>query len=111
MSRRPVSPYRPGRVIQPDDDPRMVAAIIWLCRNRIRFVRVTAHQLKIADLSFYPVKGTIYRDGDAGALPQRGLPSLQDLLRSRGCDQPDVGHGGTDAPPVAERTLQSSLQL
>jgi len=63
-----------------DDSPAMRAALRWLTQAGLRFTRPTRYQLKIGALSFYPDKGTLYRDGDRQALPERGLPALQSLL-------------------------------
>jgi hypothetical protein len=74
--------YPRGRVFDVvTDHPAMIEAVVWLCRERIPFVRVSPHQLKIGrTLSFYPVKGAIVLDGQR-PLPQRGLPALKALLR------------------------------
>ena len=64
----------------PDDSPAMRAALHWLTQAGVVFTRPTRYQLKIGPLSFYPDKGTLYRDGDRQALPDRGLPALQRLL-------------------------------
>lgn len=57
----------------PDDTDEMRDAIKALNGNGIRFFRLTRHQLKSGDISFYPSKGSIYRDCDDGALEERGL--------------------------------------
>jgi hypothetical protein len=67
-------------ITYPDDSPAMQAALRWLTQAGLRFARPTRYQLKIGPLSFYPDKGTLYRDGDRQALPERGLPALQALL-------------------------------
>jgi hypothetical protein len=73
--------YPKGHVLQRNDDPAMVEAIVWLSRQRIAFARVSPYQLKIGpSLSFYPVKGTLRYDGEP-ALPVRGLSALQALLK------------------------------
>lgn len=64
-----------------NDIPEMRETIATLHREKISFARKTPFQLKICDLGFYPGKGTIYRDGDLQALPERGLDSLLKLLR------------------------------
>ncbi len=47
----------------------------------VRRPRGSAYQLKVAaDLSYYPDKGTIFRDGAREAMPQRGLASLVQIL-------------------------------
>ena len=64
----------------PDDSPAMRAALHWLTQAGVVFTRPTRYQLKIDPLSFYPDKGTLYRDGNRQTLPERGLPALQALL-------------------------------
>ena len=78
MSRTPRSATTP--ITDPDDSPAMQTALRWLTQAGLRFTRPTRYQLKIGALSFYPDKGTLYRDGDRQALPERGLPALQHLL-------------------------------
>jgi hypothetical protein len=42
-------------------------------------------QIKVtANLSYYPAKGTIYRDGDRRPMPIRGVDALIDHLRETG---------------------------
>src|SRR5215218_8723195 len=77
-----------------DDSPAMRAALRWLTQAGLRFTRPTRYKLKIGALSFYPDKGTLYRDGDRQALPERGLPALQCLL-----DQPRPVHRPDRSPP------------
>src|SRR5690349_16467845 len=71
---------RPTPTTYPDDSPAMQAALGWLTQAGLRFTRPTRYQLKIGALSFYPDKGTLSRDGNRQALPDRGLPALQALL-------------------------------
>lgn len=80
MSRFLSSPYLRGRVIQPDDDPCTIEALLWLLRNHIRFVRKTRHHLKIGPINYFPTTGRIVLDGHGPALPERGLAALQVLL-------------------------------
>lgn len=68
--------YPKGHVLQRDDRPAMVDAIVWRFHQRIAFARVSPYQLKIGpSLSFYPVKGTLMYDGQL-ALPVRDLVSI-----------------------------------
>lgn len=64
-----------------------------LARAGVHFLQPTGFQLKVGPYSFYPGKGTIYRDGDVRARPEKGLPAFLRLLR-------DEGHAGADATPV-----------
>jgi DNA-binding response OmpR family regulator len=68
---------------QLNDPPEIVEAIAALNRHQIRFSRPNRWQLKIGDLSFYPTKGTICRDGEEERLPERGLDALLQLLAQR----------------------------
>jgi hypothetical protein len=90
-----------------DDSQAMRAALRWLAQAGLRFTRPTRYQLKIGPLSFYPDKGTLYRDGDRQALPERGLPALQALL---GNHQPRTsGRPSDQARPLhrSDRTRPS----
>lgn len=68
-------------LIQPTDGPIMRAAIEALMQAAIKFTRPSTHQLKSGCLNFYPEKGTIYRDGDPGALKERGLDTFVRLTK------------------------------
>lgn len=54
----------------------MMDAIYTLNKLSLPFKRPTLYQLKIADLSYYPGRGTIFRDGSPEAMPERGLQAL-----------------------------------
>ncbi|MDY8108862.1 hypothetical protein U0C82_06850 [Fulvimarina sp. 2208YS6-2-32] len=62
----------------------MLQAIAVLEREGVRFKQTSGHQLKVGLLSFYPGKGTIYRDRDPHALDAKGLPAFLRLLRDDG---------------------------
>lgn len=62
-------------------DAAMAEAEAWLRRAGIRFTRKTTFQLKIGCVNFYPVRGTIFVDGDPGQRPARGLAALAEVLR------------------------------
>jgi hypothetical protein len=63
-----------------NDTNEMCLAINALNRARVKCERKTKWQLKIGDLSYYPDKGTICRDGPDEALRERGLESLMRLV-------------------------------
>jgi hypothetical protein len=46
------------------------------------FQRLTVYQLKIGDLSFYPGRGTIFRDGSPAAMTEKGLDALLCVIKS-----------------------------
>lgn len=74
-----------------DDDPAMADAIraLMLAGIDVRRPDRTPYQLKVSEtISYYPAKGTIFIDGTAGALPQRGLQALLTLLANQPCEQP-----------------------
>lgn len=74
-------PHRP--IDEADHTDEMLKAVRRLRRERFSRLKVmTKYQLKIGDLSFYPKKGTIYRDGDPAALSETGIEALIDLLSS-----------------------------
>lgn len=66
----------------PDDEAKMLQAINALHDAGVRFTRPTKYQLKIGDQSFYPNKGTIFRDGDSKGLEERDLDAFMSLLVS-----------------------------
>jgi hypothetical protein len=71
-------------------------AVAALRRAGFNCKRPNRWQLKINYLSFYPTKGTIYRDGEQERLPQRGLDELIRLISQkkkpvrRSCDDEDT---------------------
>ncbi len=71
---------RPNTYPTDCDDTR--EALRWLDKAGLKYARPTPWQIKIkgTGLSFYPRKGTIFRDGDENALPERGLKALAALL-------------------------------
>jgi hypothetical protein len=81
-------------MVRPNVDAKaslaMGLAIKALIKNKIAFEKKTEYQLKVGDLSFYPIRGTIYRDGDLKALPEKGLEALIALVRT----QSDAGEVG-----------------
>ena len=73
------------------DDQAMTDAIraLMLAGIDVRRPDKTPYQLKVTEtISYYPAKGTIFVDGTAGALPQRGLQALLSLLTDEPCEQP-----------------------
>src|ERR1035437_10113722 len=76
MARSIFKPLKP----LPDDTDEMQISINVLNCARVNCERKTKWQLKIGDLSYYPDKGTIYRDGADEALRERGLDSLMRLV-------------------------------
>ena len=72
------------------DGPAMTDAIhaLMLAGIDVRRPDKTPYQLKVTEtISYYPAKGTIFIDGTAGALPQRGLQALLTLLADQACEQ------------------------
>jgi hypothetical protein len=49
----------------------------------VTFQRPTVYQLKIDDLSFYPGRGTIFRDGSPAATTEKGLDALVVIISMR----------------------------
>ena len=81
----------PVAVERADDDPVMTDAIraLMIAGIDVRRPDKTSYQLKVSEtISYYPAKGTIYIDGTAGALPQRGLEAILTLLADQPCEQP-----------------------
>jgi hypothetical protein len=76
MARSIFQPLKP----LPDDTNEMKTTIDVLNRAFVTYERKTKWQLKIGNLSYYPNKRKIYRDGDDRALPERGLESLMRLI-------------------------------
>lgn len=61
--------------------PTVQHALRRLYEAGVRFDLKTVHQIKVDDLNFYPAKGTIFRDGDPGALDQDGLDAFIRLVK------------------------------
>lgn len=59
----------------------MEEATTTLARQKIRFVKKTAYQIKVGQFNFYPNKGTIYIDGQKEAQARKGLEEFIKLLR------------------------------
>ena len=81
----------PVAVERADDDPAMTDAIraLLIAGIDVRRPDKTSYQLKVSEtISYYPAKGTIYIDGTAAALPQRGLEAILTLLADQPCEQP-----------------------
>lgn len=64
-----------------------------LARAGVHFQQPSGFQLKVGPFSFYPTKGTIFRDGETGARNERGLPAFLLILR-------DTGHADANDKPV-----------
>ena len=63
-----------------DDDLPMRETIAELNRAGVTFTRTSKHQIKVGDLSYYPSRGTIFRDADAGAMDARGLEAFMAMI-------------------------------
>ena len=48
----------------------------------IRYKILTKYQIKVGEYSFYPSRGTIFRDGDPTRHKQQGINAFIQLLRS-----------------------------
>jgi hypothetical protein len=68
---------------QPGDPQPMKDAIDTLNEIGVTFQRPTVYQLKIGDLSFYPGRGTIFRDGSPAAMTEKGLDALVVIISKR----------------------------
>ncbi|HEV7326492.1 MAG TPA: hypothetical protein VGN91_15630 [Bosea sp. (in: a-proteobacteria)] len=84
--------------------PMMRKAASMLKANGVRFQIKTVHHIKVGELNFYPTRGTIFRDGDAGALKQNGLEAFLKLVRPREIED-DVGGDELPAGSSAERNF------
>jgi hypothetical protein len=62
------------------NSPEMNLALERLAAERIRHEQTSAFQIKVGPFNFYPDKGTIYRDGDREARPERGLENFLALI-------------------------------
>lgn len=60
----------------------MKDAIHVLNKLGVTFKRPTLYQLKIVDLSYYPGRGTIFRDGSTEAMPEKGLDALLRVIEA-----------------------------
>jgi hypothetical protein len=73
----------PEALPRPGDSTAMLQAIERLRADGhdVRRPAKSNYQLKVAsDLSFYPDKGTIFRDGDPAPFPDRGLLAMRVAL-------------------------------
>jgi hypothetical protein len=96
---------------RPHDSQPMIDAIDSLNELGVTFKRPTLYQLKIGDLSYYPGRGTIFRDGSPEAMPEKGLDAL--LLVIHGIKQrphtvPSIGDASRpamtdDDAPILDR--------
>jgi hypothetical protein len=68
---------------QPNDPQPMKDAIDTLNEMGVTFQRPTLYQLKIGELSFYPGRGTIFRDGSPAAMTEKGLDALVVIISMR----------------------------
>ncbi len=66
---------------QRNDPQPMKDAIDILNEMGVTFQRPTLYQLKIGDLSFYPGRGTIFRDGSPAAMTEKGLDALVVIIK------------------------------
>jgi len=66
---------------RPNDPEPMKDAIDTLSEIGVTFQRPTVYQLKVGDLSFYPGRGTIFRDGSPGAMAEKGLDALVLIIK------------------------------
>jgi hypothetical protein len=66
--------------MSPPVAPVMTEALVWARKRKFPLERPTRFQLKIADVSYYPHKGTIFVDGEDQRRPETGLGALEKLL-------------------------------
>lgn len=73
--------------------------------NGVRFQIKTVHHIKVGELNFYPTRGTIFRDGDAGALQQNGLDAFLKLVRPQEVEDDVVD----DEPPANSSLVRTFI--
>jgi hypothetical protein len=103
----------PNPKARPDDADKMRDAITSMNDAGLQFSRPNRYQLKIGDLSFYPDKGTIFRDGDRAIWEQRGLDAILEHFKQQRQPRATIPHFQlieTDgAPPTIDlRTLSGN---
>lgn len=79
--------FMPPALPEEGDSPKFAEALDKLMRGGAdpRRPPNNHHQIKVSsNISFYPDKGTIYRDGDKKPLPERGVEALLELLGKAG---------------------------
>lgn len=59
----------------------MQEALDWLRAHQLRHRPLTAYQVKIGPVSYFPGKGTIFIDQEPRRRPDTGLDALADVLR------------------------------
>jgi len=102
---------------RPNDPQPMKDAIDTLNELGITFKRPTQYQLKIADLSYYPGRGTIFRDGSPKAMPEKGLEAVVLVIngmKQRPHPRPSAypkPAGTDDFVPILGRSLRQKLTV
>jgi hypothetical protein len=87
----------------PNDPQPMKDAIDTLNELGVTFKRPTLYQLKIADLSYYPGRGTIFRDASPEAMPEKGLEALVLVIKGmRQKLQPGPSIGDAPRPAITD---------
>lgn len=79
--------HMPPALPEEGDSPKFVEALnkLMIGGAHPRRPPNNHHQIKVSsDISFYPDKGTIYRDGDKKPLAERGVEALLELLGKAG---------------------------
>lgn len=68
----------------PDDNHDATSeAKAFLHEHGAHFTVYPPHQLKIAKVNYWPVRGTIHIDGEPQRRPHRGLAALAEVLREQ----------------------------
>ena len=66
--------------VHKDEAQPIIDAVTCIVRHNINFRHISNVHIKIGRWNYHPTQGTIYRDGDKGALPVRGLSALLHAL-------------------------------
>ena len=88
-----------GPIRSASDGPEMTEAIEWFIQHSYRPYRVSPHQLKWRNLSYYPSSGTV-RPDDGRSLKAKGLYALERAM----CDVLGEEHLplGAEAIPASD---------
>jgi hypothetical protein len=70
-------------------DP-VTEVLSWLDEKGVYAIRCSAYHIKIDDVNYYPHKGTIILDTEAGRRREGGLKALESLLIAKGLIRPQT---------------------
>ena len=85
------------------NSPEMNSALERLRTERVRHQQTSEYQIKVGPYNFYPGKGTIFRDGDRAARPERGIDEFVALLRKLKARNPQLTERKVSREPILQK--------